>query len=76
MASALGAAFGVAISAAIFTALAQSGLEAVGAAIAFTGRQDNLALREAGMVALAFNALMALAALVSITVFIPRQAKR
>ncbi|MEN1971094.1 MFS transporter [Luteimonas sp. MJ204] len=75
MASSLGAAFGVAISAAIFTALSESGLEAVGAAIEFSGRQDNLAVREAGMVGLAFNALMAIAALVSITIFIPKQAK-
>ncbi len=75
MASSLGAAFGVAASAAIFTALAESGFEAVGMAIEFTGRQDNLAVREAGMVGLAFNALMAIAALVSIVIFIPKQAK-
>ena len=43
-------------------------------AIEFSGRQDNLAVREAGMVGLAFNALMAIAALVSVTVFIPKQA--
>lgn len=74
MASSLGAAFGVAVSAAIFTALTDSGLEPVGAAIEFSGRQDNLAVREAGMAGLAFNALMAIAALVSVTVFIPKQA--
>jgi len=73
MASSLGAAFGVAASAAIFTALSETGLEIVGAVIEFSGRQDNLAVREAGMVGLAFNALMAIAALVSVTIFIPKQ---
>lgn len=76
MASSLGAAFGVAASAAIFTALSESGLQVIGAVIEFTGRQDNVAVREAGMVGLAFNALMAIAALVSISIFIPRQGKR
>jgi len=75
MASSLGAAFGVAASAAIFTALSQTGLEIVGTVIEFSGRQDNLAVREAGMVGLAFNALMAIAALISVTIFIPRQRK-
>ncbi|RZA18664.1 MAG: MFS transporter [Lysobacteraceae bacterium] len=73
MASSLGAAFGVAASAAIFTALSETGLEVVGTAIEFTGRQDNVAVREAAMVGLAFNALMAIAALISVTVFIPEQ---
>ncbi|KRG61063.1 MFS transporter [Stenotrophomonas koreensis] len=76
MASSLGAAFGVAASAAIFTALSESGLQVIGTVIEFTGRQDNVAVREAGMVGLAFNALMAIAALVSISIFIPRQGKR
>jgi DHA2 family multidrug resistance protein-like MFS transporter len=75
MASSLGAAFGVAASAAIFTALSQSGLEVVGTVIEFSGRQDNLAVREAGMIGLAFNALMAIAALISITIFIPKQTR-
>lgn len=73
MASSLGAAFGVAASAAIFTALSTTGLEIVGTVVEFSGRQDNLAVREAGMVGLAFNALMAIAALVSVTIFIPKQ---
>ncbi|QGU08383.1 Quinolone resistance protein NorB [Corynebacterium occultum] len=75
MASSLGAAFGVAASAAIFTALSETGLDIVGAAVEFSGRQDNLAVREAGMVGLAFNGLMAIAALISITVFIPKGKK-
>ena len=75
MASSLGAAFGVAGSAAIFTALSSGGMDIVGQAIEFTGRQDNVAVREAGMVGLAFNALMAIAALVSIIIFIPKGKK-
>ena len=64
----------MAASAAIFTALSTTGLEIVGAVIEFAGRQDNLAVRAAGMLALALTALKAIAALVAIAVFIPRQA--
>lgn len=74
MASSLGAAFGVAASAAIFTALETTGMDIVGAAIEFTGQQENVAVREAGMIGLAFNGLMAIAALISIIVFIPKHA--
>ncbi|GAO01745.1 MFS transporter [Anaeromyxobacter sp. PSR-1] len=74
MASSLGAAFGVAISAAIFTALraaprSVSWLEGV---ITFQGRQDNLAVREAAIVALGFNELMVVVAIVSIVLTIPQ----
>ena len=77
MASSLGAAFGVAISAAVFTALAGDGggvqwLEGV---IAFGGRQDNLALREAAFVALAINVGMVVLAIVAILVAVPRGKK-
>ena len=71
MASALGAAFGVALSAAVFTALSSDGVRVVGAVVEFAGRQDNRALREAGMAALASSALMAIAALASVAAFIP-----
>ena len=55
MASSLGASFGVAISAAIFTALSANNesihwLEGV---ITFAGRQDNVAVRQAALVVLA-----------------------
>lgn len=74
MASSLGAAFGVAISAALFTALQEGGMEIVGEAINFIGREDNIAIREAGMVGLAANLLMGLIALASIILFIPENA--
>lgn len=74
MASSLGAAFGVAISAAIFTALSANAesinwLEGV---ITFSGRQDNLAVREAAIVALGFNVLMIVVAIISIVLTIPK----
>ena len=77
MASSLGAAFGVAISAAIFTALnanpaAVNWLEGV---ITFQGRQDNLAIRQAAMIALAFNVFMVLVAIMSIMLTVPKGKK-
>lgn len=73
MASSLGAAFGVAISAAIFTALS-SGTDSARwaeAVITFYGRQDNLAVRAAAMIALMFNVLMVAVAILSIMLTIP-----
>ena len=75
MASSLGASFGVAISAAIFTALSADGastqwLEGV---LTFAGRQDNLAVRQAALTALGFNLLMVLAAIVSIVLTVPNR---
>lgn len=77
MASSLGAAFGVAISAAIFTALGGDGesgrwLEGV---ITFAGREDNLAVRQAAIVALGFNVLMVVLAIISIMLTIPKGTK-
>jgi MFS transporter, DHA2 family, multidrug resistance protein len=74
MASSLGAAFGVAISAAIFTALsanpaAINWLEGV---LTFQGRQNNVAIREAAIIALAFNLLMVLVAIISIMLTVPK----
>jgi MFS transporter, DHA2 family, multidrug resistance protein len=78
MASSLGASFGAAISAAIFTALSADGesthwLEGV---ITFAGRQDNVAVRQAALIALAFNLLMVVAAIVSIMLTVPEGRKR
>ena len=78
MASSLGASFGVAISAAIFTALSadrgsNQWLEGV---ITFAGRQDNLAIRQAALIALAFNLLMVVAAVVSIMLTVPKRRTR
>ena len=74
MASSLGASFGVAISAAIFTALSASGssMHWIEGVLTFAGRQDNLALRQAALIALGVNLLMIVAAIVSIVLTIPR----
>jgi DHA2 family multidrug resistance protein-like MFS transporter len=74
MASSLGASFGVAISAAIFTALsanpgAVTWLEGV---VTFVGRQDNVAVRQAAFVAYGANLLMIIAAIISILLLVPR----
>lgn len=74
MASSLGASFGVAISAAVFTALAadNSAVAWIDGVISYVGRQDNLAVREAGFFALAVNLVMVLAAIITIVSTVPK----
>lgn len=73
MASSLGASFGVAIAAAIFTALSENNgsVRWIEGVISYLGRQDNLAVRQAAFFALAINLLMVVAAIVSIMLTIP-----
>ena len=71
MASSLGAAFGVAVSAALFTGLASSG-EGFALSNLFLGRTDNIDVRFAAAIALLFNAVMAIVALIAIAVTVPR----
>jgi DHA2 family multidrug resistance protein-like MFS transporter len=73
MASSLGASFGVAISATVFTALSKSNesVRWIEGVISYVGRQDNLAVRKAAFFALAINLSMVVAAIVSIMVTIP-----
>ena len=40
--------------------------------VTFAGRQDNLAIRQAAVVALAFNVLMVAAAVISIMLTVPK----
>ena len=72
MASSLGASFGVAISAAVFTALSADPkpVHWIEGVLTYEGRQDNLTLREAAMFALAVNLLMIVAAVASIVLTI------
>ena len=74
MASSLGASFGVAISATIYTAIAGNpeGIEWIEGVITFTGNQENLASREAAFFALLANLVMVAAAIVSILVTVPK----
>ena len=69
MASSLGAAFGVAISAALFTALSTGHVEFLEGL--FWGRQDNIAVRYAAAIALLFNLFMVLVAIISILATVP-----
>jgi DHA2 family multidrug resistance protein-like MFS transporter len=74
MASSLGASFGVAISATIFTSF-QANPRAVNwldGVISFLGRQDNLAVRQAAIIAFGANLLMIVAAIISIVLFVPK----
>ena len=77
MASSLGASFGVAISAAVFTALSgdASSVQWIEGVISYVGRQDNLAVREAAFFALAINLLMVVAAVISIMLTIPKSTR-
>ena len=74
MASSLGASFGVAISAAIFTALnGDNGSGAwIDGVITFVGRQDNVAVRQAAFFAFLANLLMVAAAIVAIVLTVPK----
>jgi DHA2 family multidrug resistance protein-like MFS transporter len=74
MASSLGSSFGVAISAAIFTALSADNAPVnwIAGVITFVGRQDNVAVREAAFFALSVNLLMIVAAIISIVLTVPK----
>jgi DHA2 family multidrug resistance protein-like MFS transporter len=74
MASSLGASFGVAISAAIFTALSADNAPVnwIAGAITFVGRHDNIPVREAAFFALGANLLMIVAAIVAIMLTVPK----
>jgi MFS transporter, DHA2 family, multidrug resistance protein len=73
MASSLGASFGVAIAAAIITALSADTAAAgwIAGVITFVGRQDNLPVRQAALFAFGANLPMVVAAIVSIMLTVP-----
>lgn len=74
MASSLGASFGVAISATIYTAIAgnNEGVRWIEGVITFVGNQANLASRQAAFFALLANLVMLIAAIVSIQLTVPK----
>jgi DHA2 family multidrug resistance protein-like MFS transporter len=74
MASSLGASFGVAISAAIFTALSadKAPVNWVAGVITFVGRQSNIATREAALFAFGANLLIVAAAIIAILLTVPK----
>lgn len=77
MASSLGVALGVAISAAVFTALSGNDGPIVwmDGLINFAGRQDNLAVRQGALVALGLNLVMVVLAIISIVMTVPKHEK-
>lgn len=78
MASSLGASFGIAISSAIFTALSadDGSVRWITGVISYVGRQDNLAIREAGFFALAINLVWLALAIVIINRSVPDKKQR
>lgn len=76
MASSLGSAFGVAISAALFTALSELDTSFTTMSDLFLGRTDNVAIRFAAAVALPFNVLMVIIAIIAIIVTVPKDDRR
>lgn len=74
MASSLGAAFGVAISAALFTGLSNG--HVVYWSELFIGRTDNIEVRFAAAVALLFNVLMTLVAIAAIMKTVPKSTQK
>ncbi len=78
MASSLGASFGVAVSATVFTIMNSTDepIRWIDGLVAFAGRQDNIATREAAAAAFGVNFLMLLVALVTILITIPNQAPK
>ena len=76
MASSLGNAIGVAISAALFAAGQAVNPEWIESWGIFLGRQDNIALRFGGALGLLFNALMVVIAIASIIVTVPSEKQR
>ena len=72
MASSLGAAFGVAISAALFTSLSGLNTSFMPLSDLFLGRTDNVAIRFAAAIALLFNVMMVIIAIIAVAVTVPR----
>lgn len=72
MASSLGSAMGAAISLAVFTAMSRTESTIIGEVIEMEGRTDNIALRQAAMVALGINLVFVLLAILSITLTVPK----
>ncbi|WP_158408106.1 MFS transporter [Corynebacterium uterequi] len=66
MASSIGSAIGIAVATTVFMAVQTSGSTVIGAVIAYTGRQSNLAVRQAGTMSLGALAVFALVAVVCV----------
>ncbi|MCD6639903.1 MAG: MFS transporter [Nocardioides sp.] len=76
MASSLGGAIGTAVALSLFLGFTSGGAEIVGDVITMTGRQDNVALREAAAVSFAAMGAFALGAALVAWRFVPRTSGR
>lgn len=76
MASSLGGAIGAAISLALFTAFSSSGAQFIGDVLINQGRIDNVGIRQAAVIALLFNVVMVIIAVVSIMATVPKTRDR
>ena len=76
MASSLGAAFGVAISAALFTSLSGLNDEFGSLSDLFLGRTDNVTIRVAAAMALLFNVMIVIIAIIAIAKTVPKDDAR
>lgn len=75
MASSLGGAIGAALSLTIFTSFLGGGVTIFGELLHMAGIQSNVTIRQAGMVTMMFNLILALIAIISITITIPKGKK-
>jgi DHA2 family multidrug resistance protein-like MFS transporter len=75
MASSLGGAIGAALSLTIFTAFLGGGTTIVGELVHMAGIQSNVPVREAGMITMMFNLVLALIAIISILMTVPKGRK-
>jgi DHA2 family multidrug resistance protein-like MFS transporter len=76
MASSLGAAFGVAISAAIFSALGSAASQPTPLSEVFLGRTDNVTIRFAAAMGLFFNVALAVIAAIAVFIAVPKDDRR
>ena len=76
MASSLGSAIGVAISAAIYTGLSAIDSAQVPLSEIMVGRQDNISERFAGLMGLGFNVLLVVLAIIAIMITVPNTPKK
>src|SRR5581483_3112669 len=76
MASSLGAAFGVAISAAIFSALSAFDSQSTPLSELFLGRTDNITLRYAAAMGLLFNVALAVIAAMAVIITVPKDSEK
>lgn len=75
MASSLGSAIGAALSLTIFSSFLGTGVTIVGELLHTQGMQSNAAVRQAGLVTFMFNLVLALIAIISIMMTVPKGKK-